>query len=135
MSLWTPSGEHPVDRGRPEPQPQQAPPSDDGPRLEDLSPEEREQYDAMIAEMEQVRDQLLQAPAADVIANYTMQLYELAAIHLTAEQPKLTEARLAIDAMSAIVDGLAGRLGAGETTLRDARHQLQVAFVQRSEQP
>jgi hypothetical protein len=135
MSLWTPGGEHPVDRSRPEPPPEQAPPADEGPRLEDLTPEEREQYETMIAEMDQVRAQLLDAPAADVIANYTMQLYELAAIHLTAEQPKMTEARLAIDAMSAIVDGLAGRLGAGEATLRDARHQLQVAFVQRSEQP
>ena len=29
MSLWTPGGEHPVDRSRPEPDRQQAPPPED----------------------------------------------------------------------------------------------------------
>lgn len=133
MSLWTPEGEHPVDRNQAA-EPPTGPDGPDGPSLEDLSPEERAQVEAMAAEMEEVRRQLAEAPAADVIANHAMGIYELAAIHLTSEPPKFVEAQLAIDALAAIVDGLEGRLGQGEPTLVEARQQLQMAFVQRREQ-
>ncbi len=118
MSLWTPGGDHPV-----------GPPGGGDPPPE-LSADEEAQLQAMQAEMEQVRQQLLAAPAAVVIANHAMGIYELAAIHLTAEEPKLAEVVLAIDALSALVDQLEGRLGEGEPTLREALAQLRAAYLE-----
>lgn len=124
MSLWTPGGEH-----RPEPEPSPAA-SQDLPSIEDLSPEERAELEAMQAEMAAVREQLLAAPASVVVANHAMGIYELAALHLTAEAPKLTEASLAVDALAALVEGLSGRLGDSEPTLRDALAQLRAAYLE-----
>ncbi len=138
MSLWTPDGEHEVPRNQPEPTPPSAEPAPDAgagaampgmPSMEDLSPEERAQVEAMAQEMAEVREQLARTPAADVIANHVMGLYELGAIHLSAQPPKLGEARLAIDAMGALVDGLTGRLGQAEPTLVEALNQIRMAFV------
>lgn len=125
MSLWTPGGEH-----RPEPDPPASQPADGVPSMEDLSPEERAQLEAMQAEMAEVREQLLAAPASVVVANHAMGIYELAAIHLTAEPPNLSEATLAIDALGSLVDGLQGRLGEAEPTLREALGQLRAAYVE-----
>ena len=62
--------------------------------------------------MEEVRARASwRRPASVVIANHAMGIYELAAIHLTAPEPKLPEAVLAIDALAALVEGLEGRLG------------------------
>lgn len=123
MSLWTPGGEHtPPSQPAPEPEPR--------PDLEDLSPDERRQLEAMQAEMAEVRAQLLAAPASVVVANHAMGIYELAAIHLTAERPKLAEAVLAIDALAALVEHLEGRLGDAEPTLRDALTQLRAAYLE-----
>jgi hypothetical protein len=125
VSLWTPGGEHPV--------------GDDDPRGEvdpggidpdDLSDEDRARLEAMAQEMAQVREQLLQVPAATVVANHAMGLYELAAIHLSNQPPNLAEGRVAIDAMAGVVEGLEGRLGENEPVLRDALAQLRLAFVQ-----
>ena len=125
MSLWTPGGEHPVGDDRPnEPSPA------DAPSFDDLTPEQQEQARAMAAEMAEVQQRIAEAPAADVVANHVMGFYELAAIHLSQEPPNFEQAQVAIDAMSAVVDGLQGRLGEAETTLRDGRSQIQMAFVQ-----
>jgi uncharacterized protein with GYD domain len=124
MSLWTPGGEHPVERDPPGP----ADP-DPGPSYDDLSPDEQAQVRAMAEEMEAVRAQLASVPASTVIANHAMGLYELAAIHLTREPPDFAQASLAIDALGAIVDGLAGRLEEPEATLREALSQIRQAFV------
>jgi hypothetical protein len=105
------------------------PPREPDPRAE-LSSEDRAQLDAMQAEMEDVRRQLLAAPAAVVIANHAMGIYELAAIHLTADPPQLVEAVLAIDALIALVEGLEGRLGDAEPTLREALSQLRAAYLE-----
>lgn len=136
-SLWTPGGEHPVGDADAGQQPQQAPSPgaptgapDDADPLAGLSPEERERAEEMAAQMADVQRQLLEAPPETVVANHAMGLYELAAIHLSAEQPSLESARLAIDAMAAILEQLEGRLGEAEATLRDALGQLQMAFVQ-----
>ncbi len=98
--------------------------------MEDLSPEERAQLEAMQQEMAEVREQLLGAPASVVVANHAMGIYELAAIHLTAPEPKLPEATLAIDALAALVEGLSGRLGEAEPTLREALNQLRGAYLE-----
>jgi hypothetical protein len=133
MSLWTPGGEHPVDRGGPsEPA---APPAGGGPGPmagagPAMSPEQEADGREIAAEMAEVRAQLSQVPAAQVIANHAMGCWELAAIHLSAQPPKLDEAQLAIDAFGAIAEVLKGRLGQDEVTLNDALAQLRLAFVQ-----
>jgi hypothetical protein len=132
MSLWTPDGEHEVPRDEPEAGSEE-PVADDP--LAGLSPEEREQAMAMAAEMDAVRQQLASVPAAVVIANHAMGLYELAAIHLSAQPPNFPEAQVAIDAMGAIVERLQGRLGENESTLHDALGQLRLAYVQLKQQP
>jgi hypothetical protein len=137
-SLWTPGGEHPVgdDRASEAAPPAAAapPPGDDADPLAGLSPEERAQAEEMAGQMADVQRQLLEAPPETVVANHAMGLYELAAIHLSAEEPALESARLAIDGMTALLEGLEGRLGEAEATLREARSQLQMAFVQIQEQ-
>ena len=122
-SLWTPGGEHPVDR------PDENTTPKDEPRLEDLSPEEREQVESMAREMAAVREQLASVPAAVVVANHLMGLYELGSIHLSQQPPNLAEASVAIDALGAVVDKLPGRLGETEATMRDALHQIRLAYV------
>ena len=82
------------------------------------------------AEMQAVREQLSQVPAAVVIANHAMGCYELAAIHLSNQPPRLAEAQLAIDAFSALLGAISGRLGEDEATLQDALAQIRLAFVQ-----
>ncbi len=131
-SLWTPGGEHPVDPDAAPAHPTE-PPMDADP-LAGLSDEERAQAQAMAAEMAEARQRVLEAPADMVVANHAMGLYELAAIHLSEEDPDLVSARLAIDAMGHLVEGLPGRLGEAEATLKDALTQLRMAFVQLSEQ-
>lgn len=123
MSLWTPGGEH-----TPEPEPHLS--TSAAPDERELSPDEQAQLEQMQQEMAAVREQLLAAPAAVVIANHAMGVYELAAIHLTAPSPKLAEASLAIDALSALIDNLKGRLGDAEPTLTEALAQLKAAYLE-----
>ena len=122
-SLWTPGGDHPVD---PSSSPQD-PPVD--PSSEALSPEDREKAEAMAREMAAVQEQLASVPASVVVANHLMGFYELAAIHLSQQPPNLSEASVAIDALAAVVDTLPGRLGEAEATMRDALHQIRLAYV------
>jgi len=79
--------------------------------------------------MEQARARLAEVPAEVVVVNHAMGLYELAAIHLSADDPDLVSASLAIDAMAAIVDGLGDRLGDDAPTMRDAVGNIKMAFV------
>jgi hypothetical protein len=82
------------------------------------------------AEMDEARRRLSEVPAAQVVANHAMGLFELAAIHLSQEPPNLTEAAVAIDGMAALVDSLGDRLGPNSSVLRDALAQIRMAFVQ-----
>lgn len=129
MTLWTPDGERQVPR-EPAAEPEQAPTAQAEP---ELSPEEQERAREMAHELAEARARLLETEVATVVANHALGIYELAAIHLTAEEPDLVEAQLAIDALAALIEGLAGRLGEGEPTLKDALHQIRLAFVQRSQ--
>lgn len=76
------------------------------------------------------RERLGQTPAHVVVVNHIMGLYELAAIHLSAEPPHLVEAALAIDACACLVEGLGARLGDEYPTLNDALSNIRLAFVQ-----
>ncbi len=77
-----------------------------------------------------MQEQLLQTPAEVVVANHAMGLWDLAALHLSSKPPQLAQARLAIDALSALLEGLRGRLGEAEATLEDGLTQIRMAFVQ-----
>lgn len=145
-TLWTPGGEIPVDRKPPASEADRPEPTGPGPvegaeagaagaagaevDLDDLSPEEREQAEQMIRDMAEARARLLSAPAAAVVANHGMGLYELAALHLTQQPPNFSEAVVAIDALGAVTAALAGRLGEAEATLNDALGQIRKAYVQ-----
>jgi Domain of unknown function (DUF1844) len=145
-TLWTPGGEHPVDTTPSTAGPSSAPDDErtadpglddeiaaalpEGVRLDDLSPEERARAEEMVREMAEARARLLETPAASIVANHGMGLYELGALHLSRETPDFAEATLAIDALAGIVDALDGRLGEAEATLREALAQLRMAFVQ-----
>ena len=59
-----------------------------------------------------------------------MGLYELAAIHLSAQPVRLGDAVLAIDAMACLVEGLGDRLGAETPLMREALANIRLAFVQ-----
>ena len=146
-SLWTPGGEHEVPRDSgpaDQPEPAVGAPTGldpemedaiaaslpDGITLDDLSPEQLAQAEAAVKEMAAVREQLIAAPAANVVANHAMGLFELAALHLSQQQPNFSEATVAIDAMAAIVEGLGDRLGDAEPTLQEGLQQLRMTYVQ-----
>lgn len=129
-SLWTPGGEHPVE-------PEEVSRTDgaggiaSAPGMSDgaLNPEERQQAEEMAREMAEVQEQIASAPSAVVVANHLMGFYELAAIHLSQQPPNMSEASVAIDALGAVVEKLPGRLGEAEATMRDALHQIRLAYV------
>ncbi len=86
----------------------------------------------MERELAAMQEEVASAPAAVVVANHAVGLFQLAAIHLNRRPPNLAEGRVAIDAMGALVEGMAGRLGDEEQALRDGLGQLRMAFVQLS---
>lgn len=92
----------------------------------DIDPESAE----ALAALAETRQRIAEAPANVVVVNHVMGLYELAAIHLSAEPPRLQEAALAIDAVACNVEGLGTRLGDEHKTLQDALGNIRLAFVQ-----
>jgi len=121
-SLWTPSGEHFPDQedgstGAPPSAPPGGGPPPDA-EEEGLSAEAQAQVDAM-------RAQLANSPAEVVVANHCYGLFELAAIYLSQTPPMLFQARLAIDGLGYLLDGLKGRLGEAEPALNEALSQLE----------
>jgi hypothetical protein len=127
-SLWTPSGEHFPEKEDGATPPASPPPGGSGPPdeaddAEPLSAEAQAEIDAM-------RQQLANSPAEVVVANHCYGLFELAAVYLSQTPPMLFQARLAIDGLGALLDGLKGRLGEAEPSLLDALSQLRLAFVQ-----
>ena len=131
--MWTPDGEHEIDRSsseNPIADTEEDTNLEDLPGFDELTTEQQEQARAMAAELAAARQRLSQTPAAEVIANHVMGIYELAAIHLSDETPKLNEAQIAIDAMTGIVEALEGRLGENESVIKDALQQIQMAYVQ-----
>ena len=129
-TLWTPDGERPIGR-RPAGSTDatgEAPPGD-GPEESGAAPGEPADEE-MRAQMRELREQLANTPAEVIVANHAFGLFELAAVHLSEQPPNLEDARLAIDALAGVVEGLKGRLGQPETQLVDALAQLRLAFVQ-----
>jgi hypothetical protein len=149
-SLWTPEGEHPVDRESQAatPGPGSAPEGPGAPGTPGASggpdrgpkggpdrgpgrgPEGGPQEETSQAELDELRRQLAETPVEIVVVNHAFGLFELAALHLSLQPPQLQQASLAIDAVAALTEGLAGRLGDAEPTLREGLAQLRLAFVQ-----
>lgn len=125
MSIWTPGGEHNV------PEESDANPAGEQP---DLTPEQQAQAEEMAKQLAEAREQILGADVRDVIANHAIGLYELAAIHLTAEKPDLEQTKTAIDALTTLVEGMEGKLGQAEPTLKESLHNIRLGYVQRSQE-
>ena len=125
-SLWTPEGERPV--GRPE----DASPSagDAGPPGSGPGPDDQLSEEQLSERLAELRQQLADTPAESVVANHCYGLFELGALHMSINPPQLDQARVAIDALACLVEGLEGRLGAEEANLKDGLAQLRMAFVQ-----
>lgn len=119
-TLWTPEGERPIRREAP------ADPSPTPPRA-DAGAGEREPTEEQVKEM---TERLARTPVEVVVANHAFGMFELAALHLSQQPPQLAQARTAIDALSALVEGMAGRLGEPEDQLKEGLSQLRMAFVQ-----
>lgn len=142
MSLWTPSGEHPVGdqrgtqaggeplrTGPGGPAPSAPPSTGAGPASG--GPQAGEgPFAGDSAELDDLRRQLADAPPEVVVANHCYGMFELAAVYLSHAPPRLEEARFAIDALGCLVDGLGDRLGEAHASLRDALAQIRLAFVQ-----
>jgi len=144
-SLWTPDGEYKIPRAAPEGDP--AGPRTEAPDDATRSPgtnapagsESRfagrgqgdgadEEYPDE-AELRAIAFELAAAPAEDVVANHCYGLFELAALHLSSRPPDLVKARVAIDAMGFVVDGLGDRLVKHAPVLAEGLAQLRLAFV------
>ncbi len=89
-----------------------------------------DQIDDAQEALAEVRQRIGEVPANVVVVNHVMGLYELAAIHLSAQPPRLADAALAIDAVACVVEGLGSRLGDEHSTLADALANIRLAFVQ-----
>ena len=140
MTLWTPDGEKEIKKDVPTEEAtadhahEHGPDCDHGDAEQELTPEQKEQAEQMAKQMAEAREQILGAPASTVLMNHAFGMYELAAIHLTADEPKLEEAKLAIDCLSSIAKELEGKLGEEEQTMKEALSQIQMVYVQRKEQ-
>ena len=99
-------------------------------QFEQLGPEEQREIAEAQRAMEESRARLANVPAEVVVTNHVMGLYELAAIHLSSDEPDLAQAALAIDAVACLVDGLGDRLGDDAATMADALNNIRLAFVQ-----
>ena len=142
-TLWTPSGEHEVPRDDPRAAAAaHDDPSDAGHDDLEVDPETGmpidprtgEPFDPIeLAEMEaqlrEAQEQLTSVPAAEIVQNHMMGLFELAALHLRRDPPDLAEARLPIDALGLIVENLGDQLPAGDT-LMGALQQIRLAYVE-----
>lgn len=130
-TLWTPGGEHPVDRSAPtETAPEPAAEAADAPELpdlDDLTPEEQAELEARMAA---VQEELLRTPVEAVVANHAVGLFQLAALHLNQRPPNLEDGRLAIDALAGLTEAVASRLGEEGQAMTAALAQLRLAFVQ-----
>ncbi len=129
MSIWTPSGEHEITK---------EPLEEDGQattEVEDLSPEEQAaQQKKMQKEFEQTKKQIAEAPVEQIISTHVIGLYELAVIHLQQEVPNLEAAKIAIDAMAGLLDGVEGQIGEPEEPMKKLLSDLQMAFVKLNQQ-
>ncbi len=122
-TFWTPSGERPIPREEPAAPspPPGGPPGGAGDEVDE---------EQLRAELRAMREQMLQTPASVVVTNHCIGLLELAALHLGAEPPHLSDAQVAIDALGGILDAVGKRLGDNGPALTQALTQMRMAYVE-----
>ena len=107
--------------------------------LDDTTPENNGPLDDQTAEaleaVAEARRRLEEVPASVVVTNHAMGLFELAAIHLSSEPPRLDDAQLAIDALGHLVEGLGPRIGEHHDTLTAALSNIRLVYVQKTQAP
>src|SRR4029453_4776652 len=96
-TLWTPSGEHPVERNQPD-----ATPEPPAPDEEPLTPEEQAAAEEYAQQVEAMRRQLLELPAGVVVGQHALQFFDVAGLYLSQSPPRIEDDRLAIDALAAV---------------------------------
>lgn len=84
----------------------------------------------MQAEFAAMQQQMLQTPAAIVVANHCIGLIELAALHLGQEKPNLADAQVAIDALAGMIEAVGARLGENGPPLHQALNQMRMAYIE-----
>lgn len=146
-SLWTPDGERAVppkptappsggdsaDTGSPSGSASEslrAAASQLGIDLDSMSPDDIAQLEAEMAEMMRARREMAETPAADMVANHMMRLFDLTMIYLEAEPPRFADATTVIESFRAVIDHNGDRLGAHAGLLNDALNQMQMVFIQ-----
>src|SRR5438132_228893 len=82
-TFWTPDGERPISG--------ETPPADTPPRQPAGFTEAAAAELPDDAQVDELREQLLAAPAEIIVANHAFGLFELAALHLSATPPNLNE--------------------------------------------
>jgi hypothetical protein len=146
-SLWTPDGEHEVppagspgpagaaggtdDAGGGDPSAEtlRAAAAAIGVDLDSLDDQERAELAAELEQMMQVRREVANTPAAEMLTNHMMRLFDLTTIYLEGDPPAFAEAATVIEAFRAMLEALGGRLGESEEVLTEALGQLQMLFV------
>jgi len=142
MSLWTPEGEHRVPRAEPAGTGGMAGAGDDWRErlasgeigIEDLTPEQRAEVEAVVQQMADAQQQLLATPAAHILTQHVIGLREFAILHLQQPDPDFAAASLAIDAIGGMIEAAGARLEELGEPLRADLLQLQAAFVERKAQ-
>ncbi len=152
-SLWTPDGERPVRRERPDPTADttSGPPPAGGPDdggdgvppevlrqaaeamgldLDALDEQDRAQLRAELAEMMRVRRELADQPAAEVLVNHVQRFFDLVLIYLEAEPPRFAEAATVIEGLRGLVEGVGDRFGQYTEVTHQVVAQAQMLFVQ-----
>ncbi len=86
----------------------------------------------MAKELAEARAEILEADPTAIIANHAFGIYELAMLHITNDDPDMKAARLAVDSLGALVEGLKGRLDEAEGPLNEALHGVRLLFVERT---
>ena len=81
-------------------------------------------------DLERLRNELMATDPAVVISNHCYGLFELGAVYLSADPPRLDAARTAIDALAALTESLGDRLGEAAGPLAEGVAQLRLAWVQ-----
>ena len=81
-------------------------------------------------DLERLRNELMDTDPAVVISNHCYGLFELGAVYLSADPPRLDAARTAIDALAALTESLGDRLGEAAGPLAEGVAQLRLAWVQ-----
>lgn len=82
------------------------------------------------AEARRLAEEMARIPALDWVANSAVTLVNVAATKL--DRGDLQEARLAIDALAALVGGLGDRLGDVHAPLRQTLAQLQMGYAEKA---